>query len=88
MECWLFLDIVVTESSAVFQLFSGKDQSLLIGWDAFLILDLSFHILNGIWRLNVKSDGLSSQSLNEDLHTTSKSQDQMESGFLLNIVVT
>jgi len=74
MESRLLLNIVVAEGSSVFQLLSSEDKSLLIGWDSFLILNLGLDILNGISRLNIKSDGLSSQSLYEDLHTSSESQ--------------
>jgi len=87
VEGWFFLDVVVGKSSSVFKLFSSEDESLLIGRDSFLILDLGLDILNGVWWLNVKSDGLSSQSFDEDLHTSSQSEDQVKSGFFLNIVV-
>ena len=40
------MDVVVTESSAVFQLLSGEDESLLVWRDSFLILDLGFDILD------------------------------------------
>ena len=40
MESGLLLDVVVAESAAVFELLSGEDQSLLIGRDALLVLDL------------------------------------------------
>ena len=42
------LDIVVTKSAAVFQLLAGKNQTLLIRRNTFLILDLSLNIINGI----------------------------------------
>ena len=87
MESGLLLDVVVRESSAVFKLLSSEDETLLIWWDTFLILDLSFDILNGVCWLNFKSDGLTSESLNEDLHTTAESEDQVKSGLLLNVVV-
>jgi len=74
MESRLLLNIVVAQGSSIFQLLSSEDKSLLIGWDSFLILNLGLDILNGISRLNIKSDGLSSQSLYEDLHTSSESQ--------------
>ena len=38
MEGRLLLDVVVGEGSSVLELLSSKDQSLLIGWNAFLIL--------------------------------------------------
>ena len=87
MEGRLFLDVVVGEGSAVFELLSGEDKSLLIWWDTFLILDLGLDVLDGVCWLNIKSDGLTSESLDEDLHSSSESEDQMESGFLLDVVV-
>ena len=87
MQCGLFLDVVVSKGSAVFQLFTGKDKSLLIWWNSFFILDLGLDVLDAVSWFNVQSDGLSSESLHEDLHTTSESQDEMEGGFLLDIVV-
>merc|ERR1719482_950857 len=38
VERRLFLNVVVRERSAVFELLSGKDQSLLVRRDAFLVL--------------------------------------------------
>jgi len=34
----LFLDVVVTERATIFQLLASKDQTLLVGWNALLIL--------------------------------------------------
>ena len=48
MEGGLFLNVVVRESAAVFKLLSGEDETLLIGWDAFLVLDLGLHVLDGV----------------------------------------
>ena len=66
---------------------SSEDESLLIWRDTFLILDLGLDVFDGICWLNIKSDGFTSEGLDEDLHTTSKSEDQMESGLLLDVVV-
>ena len=68
MESGLLLDVVVGEGSAVFELLSSEDETLLIGWDAFLVLDLSLDVLDGVRWLDLKSDGLSGKGLNEDLH--------------------
>ena len=68
MESRFLLDVVVTEGSTVFELLSGENESLLIGWDAFLVLDLSLDVINGVRRLDVEGDGLSCKGLNEDLH--------------------
>ena len=40
VEGGLLLDVVVGEGSSVLQLLSGEDESLLIGWDSLLVLDL------------------------------------------------
>jgi len=87
MESGLLLDVVVGEGSAVLELLTSEDESLLVWWDTFLVLDLGFDIFNGVSWLDIEGDGLSSESLDEDLHTTSESQDEMESGLLLNVVV-
>jgi len=81
------LDVVIGESSTVFELFSGKDESLLVWRNTFLVLDLGFDVLNGVCWFDIEGDGFTSEGLDEDLHTTSKSKDEMESGFLLDVVV-
>ena len=87
MEGRLFLDVVVLESSAVLKLLSSEDESLLIWGNSFLILDLGLDGFDGIGLLNLEGDGLSGEGLDEDLHSSSKSKDEMESGFLLDVVV-
>merc|ERR1712212_1102438 len=87
MKGALFLDVVVRQSSSIFQLFSSKDQSLLIWRNTFLILDLCLHVLNSITRLHLQSDGLASQSLDKDLHTSSQSEHKMKGALFLNVVV-
>jgi hypothetical protein len=87
MESGLLLDVVVGEGSAVLELLTSEDESLLVWWNTFLVLDLGFDIFNGVSWLDIEGDGLSSESLDEDLHTTSESQDEMESGLLLDVVV-
>ena len=87
MEGGLLLDVVVLEGSAVFELFAGKDESLLIRWDAFFAMDLCLDILNVVCYLNFEDDGLALNGLYEDMHTSTESEDQMKSGLLLNVVV-
>ena len=78
MESGLLLDVVVGEGSAVFELLASEDESLLIGGDSLLILDLCLDVVNGVRWLNVKSNGLASEGLDEDLHATTKSEDQVK----------
>merc|ERR1712139_652070 len=87
MKSGFLLDVVIGKGSSIFELFTGKDESLLIRWDTFFVLDLGFDVLNGVRWLNIKGDGLSSEGLHEDLHSTSESEDQVKSGFLLDVVI-
>ena len=87
MECRLFLDVVVRESSAVFELFTSEDESLLIWWDTFFVLDLSLDVLNCVSWFNIEGDSFTSEGLDKDLHTTSESEYQVKGRFLLDVVV-
>ena len=66
------LDVVVRESSTIFKLLSGEDETLLVWRDSLLVLDLGLHILDRIGRLDLEGDGLARQSLDEDLHRAEK----------------
>ena len=48
VEGGFLLDVVVREGSAVLELLSSEDESLLVGWDALLVLDLGFHVLDRV----------------------------------------
>merc|ERR1711970_1041416 len=87
MKSGLFLDVVIRERPAILQLLSGEDQSLLIRGDALLVLDLGLDVVDGVGGLDVKRDCFACESLHEDLHTTSQSQDQMKSGLFLDVVI-
>ena len=72
MKSAFFLDIVIAQGTAIFELFAGKDKTLLIRWDSFFILNLGLHIVNGVGRLNIQSDGLAwSQILGAEKATVS-----------------
>jgi hypothetical protein len=53
-------------------LLSCEDESLLIWWDTFLVLDLGLDVLDGICWLDIKSDGLTSEGFDENLHLVVK----------------
>jgi hypothetical protein len=53
VESWFLLYVVVWEQSAVFQSFSSEDESLLVGRDSFLILDLGLDLGNAVRSLNL-----------------------------------
>merc|ERR1712056_31010 len=83
----LLLDVVVGKSSSVLELLSGKDKTLLVRWDALLVLDLSLDILDGVGALDLKGNGLARQGLDEDLHASAETQDQVQGALLLDVVV-
>ena len=60
MEGGLLLDVVVGKGTAVLELLSGEDQTLLIRGNSFLVLDLALNVVDGVARLDLKSDGLAS----------------------------
>merc|ERR1719335_2094124 len=87
VQSGLLLDIVVGKSATVLQLLTGEDETLLVWRNTFLVLNLSLDVFNSVRGLDFKSDGLSGKSLDEDLHTTTKTEDQVKSRLLLNVVV-
>merc|ERR1711913_1813 len=87
MESALLLDVVVRESSSVLQLLASEDQPLLIWGDSLLVLDLGLDVLNGVRWFDLEGDGLPSEGLDEDLHTSSESEHKMEGRLLLDVVV-
>ena len=87
VESRLLLDVVVRKGAAVLELLASEDKTLLVRGNAFLVLDLLLHGLDRVRGLHLEGDGLSSQSLDEDLHTTAKTKDQVESRLLLDVVV-
>jgi len=48
MKGRLFLDVVVAESSAIFELLTGEDKTLLIWGDSLFILNLGLDVLNRV----------------------------------------
>ena len=70
MESGLLLNVVVRQGAAILELLSSEDEALLVGRNALFILNLVFHVVNGIRRLHLESDRLSCECLYENLHTT------------------
>ena len=88
MKGGFFLDVVVGQGSSIFQLFSGKDETLLIWWDSFFVLNLRLNVPNRVIRLDIQGDRFSRKSLDEDLHgTTTKTKDKVKGGLFLNVVI-
>ena len=68
VEGGLLLDVVVRQGASVFELLASEDKALLIGRDAFLVLDLGLHVLDGVGLLDVEGDGLAGEGFDEALY--------------------
>ena len=44
---------------------TSEDQSLLVGWDSFLVLDLGLDIVDGVGGLDLEGNGLARKGLDE-----------------------
>ena len=87
MESRLLLNVVVGESAAILELLTSEDQALLVWGNAFLVLDLGLDVVDGVGRLDLKGNGLASEGLDKDLHTTTQTKDKVKSRLLLDVVV-
>jgi len=87
MKGRLLLNVVVGQSATIFQLLASEDQTLLVGRDSFFVLDLGLDVFDGVAWLDLQSDGLASQRLDEDLHSTTETENQMKGGLLLDVVI-
>merc|ERR1719163_351321 len=87
VERRLLLDVVIRKGAAVLELLAGEDQALLIGRDALLVLDLGLDVVDRVRRLDLKSDGLSGEGLDKDLHATAETEDEVKRRLLLDVVI-
>ena len=87
MKSGLLLDVVVSQGTAILELLSSEDQTLLIRGDTLLVLDFLLHVFDGVRGFDLEGDGLSGESFDEDLHSSTKAQDEVKGGLLLNVVV-
>jgi hypothetical protein len=87
MQSRLLLDVVIREGATILQLLPCEDQTLLIWGDAFLVLNLGLHIVDGVRGLDFQRDGLAREGIHKDLHSATESKDEVKRGLLLNIIV-
>jgi len=58
MEGRLLLNVVIRKGAAILELLAGENETLLIGGNALLVLDLRLNVVDGIAGLNLEGDGL------------------------------
>merc|ERR1711911_455873 len=87
MKGALLLDVVVRKGSSILKLLTSEDEPLLVWGNSLLVLDLGLDILNGVRWLNLQGDGLASEGLDKDLHSSSQSEHKMKSALLLDVIV-
>merc|ERR1719464_2191334 len=87
MEGGLLLDVVVGESPAILQLLPGEDQPLLVWGNPLLVLDLGLDVLDGVRRLHLEGDSLPGQRLDENLHSSSETKNEVKSRLLLDVII-
>jgi len=83
----LLLDVIVREGSPVLELLTSEDKALLVRGDSLLILDLGLNVVDRVAGLDLQRNGLAGQRLDEDLHSTAETEDEMKGRLLLDIVV-
>ena len=54
---------VIREGSTVLELLTSKNQTLLVWWNALLVLNLGFDIVDSVGRLDLKGDSLTSKTV-------------------------
>ena len=74
VEGALLLNVVVRKSTAVLELLASEDETLLVRGDTLLVLNLRLNIVDGVGRLYLEGDSLTSQGLDEDLHTSAETE--------------
>ena len=87
MKSRLLLNVVVRKSTAILKLLTSKNKTLLVRGNTFLVLNLLLHSLDSVRGLDFEGDSLPGEGLDKDLHTTTKTKNQMKSRLLLNVVV-
>ncbi len=65
MQGRFLLDVVIAKSASIFELFAGEDETLLVGWDAFFVLDLGLDIVDGVGGFDFEGDGFTGEGFDE-----------------------
>ena len=61
------LNVVIAQRASIFELLARKNEALLIGWNAFLVLNLLLDCIDTITGFDIERNGLAGKSLDENL---------------------
>jgi hypothetical protein len=67
VQSGFLLNVVISQSTSIFQLLSSENQTLLVRGNSFLVLNLGLDIVNGVRGFHFKGDGLSCEGLDKNL---------------------
>ena len=70
VESGLLLDVVVRKGAAILELLAGEDETLLVGGDTLLVLDLGLDVVDGVLGLDLEGDGLARKARVSDALVT------------------
>lgn len=79
------MDSIVRENAAAFKLLSSIEQALLIGGNAFLVLNSSLDRFNDVSRFNFEVNDVSGERPHEEPNASPRLKFRMKCTFLLNI---
>ncbi len=65
MQRRFLLDVVVAQGAAILELFAREDEALLVGGDAFFVLDLGFDVVDCVGGFDFEGDGFAREGLDE-----------------------
>ena len=65
MQRRFLLDVVIAQGAAIFELFAREDEALLVGGDAFFVLDLGFDVVDCVGGFDFEGDGFAREGLDE-----------------------
>ena len=74
MQSGLLLNVVVGQGASIFELLASEDETLLIWGNSFFVLDLGLDVIDRITGLDLESDSLAGEGLNENLHATPQAE--------------
>ena len=80
-----YLNVVVRKGATVFKLLTSKDETLLVRRNTLLVLNFGLDIVDSVGGFDLEGDGLACQGLDEDLHSATEAEDQVEGRLLLNV---